>query len=913
MESDARTALARSLGPGIVLGDELAGGAMARVYRARDTALERDIVVKVLAPELVGEVGVERFRREIVTAARLVHPQVVPVLAAGDADGMPWYSMPYVAGESLAQQLLDGAPMSRERAVDILRDVARALAAAHAQGIVHRDIKPGNVLLAGDAAVVTDFGLAKAIDVARAAGDARATHDPALTRAGMAMGTPAYMAPEQAAGDVVDARADVYAWGVMAYELLAARHPFAQHVSAQSLLTAHLTEAPPPLPASVPRAIADVVMRALAKSADARYADGAALLAAFDTALGGARSGDARPRARPVGPSKTLVRGAVVLAIVALGAEAMLYARGARRDGGDRAVAVARDSALQAPLLAVLPFTTIGTATDPGFAEGLAEAVTNKLARLGGLRVIDRASVVALGTKADDPRAIGTELGAQFVLRATVRWATGADGAARVQVTPVIVRTSDGTTRWSGDPIEASPTDPFAMQATMASQVADALDVAIAAVEREQLRRPSTRDAQAWALFERARQRATRAERLFRADPTELNAAFAELDSAIALDGDFLEAQALRARLLIAGAELGLRSPAARDSGFAVLRAVYARDPGTFPAAGMLAEEALAQGRIDEALRLVDGAIAARPSNGGLHVLRGSVAVARGDTTALRESLQRALALSPRDLRTLRGVGGRAIGSLRDSAFGNEVLRRAVRLAPDDPDVRAARFAAADATGDTLTMASEWAAYRAAGGPLTVQVMGRLRRGTAAMRREASGYTVATLGGRTALDTIVFHEERAALRETMGDLPGARADVDTVLAVEARLDTTKLFHRERVVDRYLRPRLLARAGRTAAARALLDSLRLPAWQRDTIRLDAIDRSLAMCARAEAFALLRDTTAMYAAVRDCLTRPSGRWGAWVRREPAFTPYLAERTMQRLLEETEPRVAPQPVRR
>src|SRR5688500_18439944 len=210
---------------------ELGGGGMSRVFLAEETALGRRVVVKVLAPELAQELSAERFAREIRLSARLQHPGIVPVLSAGMAGGVPYYTMPYIEGESLRARLGrlapgDGVPLAE--AVGVLRDVGRALAYAHARGVVHRDIKPENVLLSDDAVVVVDFGIAKAVDAARTllTDTSGAINGATFTRLGTALGTPAYMAPEQAAGDPdVDARADVYAWGVLAYELLTGQHP----------------------------------------------------------------------------------------------------------------------------------------------------------------------------------------------------------------------------------------------------------------------------------------------------------------------------------------------------------------------------------------------------------------------------------------------------------------------------------------------------------------------------------------------------------------------------------------------------------------------------------------------------------------------------------------------------------------
>ena len=235
---DLRDRLQAALGASYTLERELGGGGMSRVWVATETALGRQVVVKVIAPELTEGLSAERFTREVRLAARLQQANVVPVLSAGDAGGVPWYTMPFVRGESLRARMASGAAPSLAEKVSILRDVARALAYAHGEGIVHRDIKPENVLLSHGTAMVTDFGIAKAISTSiTQGGGASAT----LTQAGGTIGTPAYMAPEQAVGDAVDHRTDLYAWGIMAYELLKGRHPFARHGTPKTLITAHLT------------------------------------------------------------------------------------------------------------------------------------------------------------------------------------------------------------------------------------------------------------------------------------------------------------------------------------------------------------------------------------------------------------------------------------------------------------------------------------------------------------------------------------------------------------------------------------------------------------------------------------------------------------------------------------------------
>jgi serine/threonine protein kinase len=218
-----REQLQSTLGNAYMIERELGGGGMSRVFLAEDRRLGRHVVVKLLSPELGAGVSAERFEREIRLAARLQHPHIVPLLTAGDVDGLPYYTMPFIMGASLRERMLAG-PVSTHEAQGILRDVAKALSYAHRQGIVHRDIKPENVLLSEGTAMVADFGVARAISAA-----STMVGGATITQLGTQIGTPAYMAPEQAAGDPdVDFRADLYAFGVMAYELLAGQHPFAE-------------------------------------------------------------------------------------------------------------------------------------------------------------------------------------------------------------------------------------------------------------------------------------------------------------------------------------------------------------------------------------------------------------------------------------------------------------------------------------------------------------------------------------------------------------------------------------------------------------------------------------------------------------------------------------------------------------
>jgi eukaryotic-like serine/threonine-protein kinase len=398
--------LQSALGTAYRLEKELGGGGMSRVFVAEETRLARRVVIKVLPPELVAEISVDRFNREIQLSASLQHPHIVPLLAAGGSAEVLFYTMPFVEGEALRTRLAREGELPVRDAVRILQDVADALAYAHARGIVHRDIKPDNVLLSGHHAVVADFGVAKAVSQAKT--------ESGLTSVGVALGTPAYMAPEQAAGDPnIDHRADIYAFGAMAYEMLTGRPPFAG-MAPHQMLAAHVTEVVVPITdrrAALSPALAALVMACLAKNPADRPQSAQEIL---DSLEGMATPSSSVAITSPIAtvrhvlrrPRNRMLALAAAVGIVVLAGWITLRPRGA--------------VALDPNRVAIAPFDVLGGGMDLSlWREGLVDVLSRSLDGAGPLRTVSPTLVVRRwGGHADaaSAQALGEETGARTVV-----------------------------------------------------------------------------------------------------------------------------------------------------------------------------------------------------------------------------------------------------------------------------------------------------------------------------------------------------------------------------------------------------------------------------------------------------------------------------------------------------------------
>jgi serine/threonine-protein kinase len=494
--------LSAALGGAYTIERELGGGGMSRVFVALDEALERRVAVKVLPEYLAASVSVDRFKREVLLSAGLQHPHIVGVLSAGDADGLPYFVMPFVEGESLGARIARAGALPVREAVSILKDVARALAYAHERGVVHRDIKPHNVLLAAGAATVTDFGVAKALSSARRSGGERGL---TLTDPGTSLGTPLYMAPEQAAADPdIDHRADIYAFGVTAYEMLAGVPPFAG-LAPRALLAARMTEDAPPLDtlrAEVPAALASLVMRCLAREPNDRPQSAAELLAALDEpAMISGPVASVQRRRSALGMLRDWKTAAAAVIVLAAAGSASVALR---RPLPPSASAITEKMPVASSIV-LLPLVSIGSDSSNAYlAAGITNELASALARMPGVRVVSPSRAAAMLASGKSPNDIGQALNVAQQLEGTVQ-----REGKRLRVTARLVGVSDGVMRWS-DMYERDATDMLTVQQELARVITGAVggamgSEALASAEAAEPDSVSWAEATAYDLYLRGR------------------------------------------------------------------------------------------------------------------------------------------------------------------------------------------------------------------------------------------------------------------------------------------------------------------------------------------------------------------------------------------------------------------------
>ena len=718
-----RTALASRYKVERVLGQ----GGMATVYLAEDLKHHRKVAVKVMRPELAATLGADRFLREVEFVGQLSHPHVLPMYDSGEANGFLYYVMPYVDGESLGARVKRDQTFPVEETVRLAREIADALAYAHARGIIHRDIKPANVLLSDGHALVADFGIARA----SGAGDA-------LTATGIAVGTPTYMSPEQASGErEIDARADVYALGAVMYEMLAGEPPFTGP-TAQAVLAKSLTETARPLDAvrpNVPGAVSAVVMKALSRIPGERYPSAAEMRTALTEAQDAVRSGSRAVATVEEGPSAgriavlyglaaaavlavtwALVRQAglprwmfglaIVLLVIglpillAIGRVDAARARGQRLTGLRRfltwrnaiaggVLAFAGWGALASTMafrgagggsggvtrLAVLPFRNQGDSSTAYFVDGIADQLRGKLTELGAVQVIARSSSEQYRGTTKSPTEIGRELNVQYLLAATVVTIRNPDGGGRVHVVPELIDARSGAVSWQ-QTFDTPLTDLFQVQTEIAVRVAGALDVALGTNERQQLAERPTKSLEAWDVFLKGETANSQAGASF-----GRRTAIAFYEQAVAMDSSFALAWA---RMSMAWSGMYFSFPTAEAAEAARRAAERARinapgSPWSHLALGsyygnVLGDYQRAQNEYAEGLRLA-------PNHVELLVASAQAERNLGRFDGAIEAMRRALALDPRSSRAYGGLAAAHLWN-RDYPDAMAAADQAIALAP---------------------------------------------------------------------------------------------------------------------------------------------------------------------------------------------------------------------------------------
>ena len=517
---------------------ELGGGGMGVVFEAEDLNLGRKVALKFLPEALQSREALERFRREARAASALNHPHICVVYDLGEHAGKPFIAMERMQGQTL-KHMISGRPLASERVLELGSQVADALEAAHGAGILHRDLKPANVFVTerGEAKLL-DFGLAKVLNDATEGSEAPTVEH--LTQAGSTLGTVAYMSPEQARGEGLDARSDLFSLGVVLYEMATGRLPFAGTSTAETFkgILADTPAPPTSLNSAIPAKLEEVILKALEKDRSLRYQHAADLRADLKRLLRDTTSGPASAaaigRASPAWPSR---RALVMSAVVALLALALGGVWLARR-GGD--AASPPTGASGSKRLAVLPFENLGVPEDGYFADGMTDEVRSKLAGLSGLAVIASGSASQYKATTKPPQQVAKELGVGYLLVGKVRWQKSGK-ASRIRLTSELVEVGTGdapTTRWQ-EAFEADLSDVFRVQGEIATKVAHSLEVALSAKERGLLTARATSNLAAYDTYLKGLEIEKQGF-----NPATMRRAAAQYEQVVALDPGFAHAWA---------------------------------------------------------------------------------------------------------------------------------------------------------------------------------------------------------------------------------------------------------------------------------------------------------------------------------------------------------------------------------
>ena len=657
---------------------------MGQVYRARDEKLDRDVAIKIL-PQAVAKdpKALGRFEREAKAVAALSHPNILTIHEFGRDGDIAYAVTELLEGETLRSRLATGR-ISQKEAIDYALQIARGLTAAHERGIVHRDLKPENIFVArGGHLKILDFGLAKPEQSGSQNEQTSAPTASIQTDAGIVVGTVGYMSPEQTMGEPLDARSDIFSFGAVLYEMLAGRRPFSRP-TAGGTIAAILRDEPEDLSEAgrnISPLLDHVVRHCLEKDRNRRFQSAQDVAFALSEASGPAVL---PAQAQPHRSRRRALLGAGL--VVVLAAAGLLVFRGRTTDESVKRVAV-------------LPFENLGAPEDDYFADGMSDAVRGKLTSLPGIEVIARGSSVGYKKTSKTPRQISDELGAPYLLMATVRWQKGGD-RSRVQVSPELVQVGKSgapASRWQ-QPFDAAMTDVFDVQSDVATRVAQALGVALGTDDKQEISRRPTQNLAAYDAYLKGIENENRFyfkeaklsfERALELDPHFAMAMLGlarqsrDDDERVALlkraaneKGRLPEADRLRVEMALAFEE---RRP---DDAIKLAAEVFRKDPSDTRTAQVLYLDEWAKGNPDGAIRIQQQLLEVDPRNAAAHNQIGYYYGYRGDYEKAMEYLERYQSLTPDTANPYDSMGEiQAISGHYDEAIQN--LNRALAIKAD--------------------------------------------------------------------------------------------------------------------------------------------------------------------------------------------------------------------------------------
>jgi serine/threonine protein kinase/tetratricopeptide (TPR) repeat protein len=875
MSNEVFSRLSESLVDRYRIERELGAGGMATVYRAHDLKHDRAVALKVLHPDLSSSLGAERFAREVRTAARLQHPNILTVFDSGDADGQLWYTMPLVDGESLRDRLNREQQLPVQDALRIAVEAARGLAHAHSQGVVHRDVKPENLLLTRDGCtLVADFGIARGFDAA----------EHGLTGTGMSLGTPAYMSPEQASGErEIDARSDIYALAAVMYEMLAGEPPFTGP-NAQAVIARILTQTPRPINpirSAVSPALDRVIAKAMSRTPTDRFSTMESFAKALTVSASGENAAGPAPRSRR---TRSVILLPLALLVVAALTAAFVLKRqppSSARDARGRPTSTS---------IAVLPFENRGRPDDAYIGDGIVDEIRGKLSGVPGLSVIARTSSRQYNTDTKPLEQIASELGVNYVLTGTVQFERSAVGGqkAKIRVRPELIQLaakSAPVTRWQAT-FDTELADVFTVQSEIAGRVASALDIALGASQKARLAERPTTNLEAYDAY-------LKGEAISRAvtayDRPTLQRALVEYEKAVALDPRFVAAWARISRahgLLFYWTDPTIENETkSRDAAHRALSIDSARWEAHWAKGLYLTTVAH---RHAEAIDYENRALELSSANSEVLTALSNSQQFAGRFSEAVTSAEQARLLDPRSVDAWRRSGFALMGE-RKYADAVEALERGLQIDSLEPQTHYRLFSVRLAQGDVA------AAKRALAIPSDSVAQGTALVTAVAYQNPVDSSMAAAvlrLPPERYADRARWAVNRARAFFVLGNTAASHVWADSALAEakQGRMNASPLSPRPHAPEIFAYALLGRRPELEAAAQAAMRAIPLSG--------DALDGALVVFAVAQAYAILGDRARALDLLESILVPHTFVQPGWARNNPMLASLRGDPRFERM---------------